>query len=409
MRFALYHPWVYLKGGAERVITELVGRSRHEWTVYTHRFQPDTTFPQLSGMSVVELEPRVSVRRSAAPLARAALAMGSARLPLDECDALLVSSEGLGDLVLSRATVPAACFCHTPLKILHDPATRSRLSRSHPAKAIAARAVAPAFRRADRRLWRRYRHVLANSSETRGRIAAGGLAEADEVEVLHPGVDCDMFHPGRETRQPFFLAAGRIMWQKNLALAIDAVDAARQQGVRAGLVIAGAMDEKSRPYLAELRRRAQGLPVAFEVDPDDARMADLYRRALACLVTAPNEDFGIVPLEAMASGTPVIAVDAGGPRETVVHGRTGWLVPGRPGAFAVRMAEVAEAGDDMAPMRNAARRRALDFRWDRFVDRVDEVMEAVAKGGRPPPPVRRPEILLGDSAGQQVDVLERAN
>ena len=71
MRLAVYGPWIYLKGGIERTLVELFRRSRHEWTVYTHAYDPENTFPELHP-HVVELTPRISVERSLLPLARGA-------------------------------------------------------------------------------------------------------------------------------------------------------------------------------------------------------------------------------------------------------------------------------------------------------------------------------------------------
>jgi glycosyltransferase involved in cell wall biosynthesis len=391
---AVYHPWTYLRGGAERVLAELVTRSHHRWTLYTHHFAPETTYPVLAEARVVELAPRVDVRRSLGPLASAAVAMARTRLP-DHHQGLLVSSEGLGDLVVLRAPMPAACFCHTPLKIRHDPVTRAALAERHPRQARALAALGPVFDVVDRMAWTRYRHVLANSAETVGRIARAGLRAEDRVEVLHPGVDLHRFAGGQLRRDRRFVAAGRIMWQKRLELAIDAFVLACRQGLDAELVVAGAVDDKSRPYLADLRRRAAGWPVVFEPDVSDERMAELLTSALACVCSAPNEDFGIVPLEAMAAGTPVIAVDGGGARETVVHGSTGWLVDPCPEAFAACMLAAArDEGGRIAAVRRAARARATLFGWDAFVDRVDEVMAAVA-AGRPVPPARPALTAVG--------------
>ena len=91
MRLALYHPWIYLCGGAERVVAEIVDRSRHDWVIYTHHFEPESTFPCLR-REVVELGPPVSVRRSLSPLVRAAATLTRTRLPEDGSRALLVSS-----------------------------------------------------------------------------------------------------------------------------------------------------------------------------------------------------------------------------------------------------------------------------------------------------------------------------
>ena len=375
MHIALYHPWVYLRSGAERVLAELMTRSRHRWTLYTHHYSPATTYAELGQCDVVELEPRVAVRRSFGALAPAALTIGRARIP-GRPDALLVSSEGLGDLVVFRSPAPAACFCHTPLKILHDPVARRNLAERNPRQAMALRMLGPGFEAVDRRAWRRYRHVFVNSRETEARVAAARLRASGPVEVLHPGVDVERYVPGTPAHPPLLLVAGRIMWQKRIEVAIDAFAASGAAGGGAELVVAGTVDEKSRPYLASLRRRAEGMAVRFEPDCTDARMAELYAAATVLLFTPPNEDFGIVPLEAMAAGTPVIAAAGGGAPETVVDGVTGWLVPPEPAAFAAALSQA--LATDLGPMRSAARRRAAEFGWDRFVSRIDDVMETLA-------------------------------
>jgi glycosyltransferase involved in cell wall biosynthesis len=399
MRLALYHPWIYLCGGAERVVAEVVARSRHDWVIYTHHFEPESTYPCLRS-EVVELGPPVSVRRSLSPLVRAAATMTRTRLPEDGSRALLVSSEGLGDLLLARTRLPAVAYCHTPLKILHDPEVRAELARRDPTKAAVLRMLGRPFQSADAALWRRYCHVLVNSNETRRRVLKGRLAPDPAVEVLYPGVDLQRYGaqfaeletvPAAQEREPLFLVAGRMVWQKKLELAIDAMRIAIAMGMKGRLVIAGAVDAKSREYVNGLKARAEGLPVTFEERPTDERLIELYQEATALLFTAPNEDWGIVPLEAMASGTPVIAVASGGPCESVLHGKTGWLLPGRPKAFADQMLAVCAMPEEIGRMRSACRLRAARYDWDRFVARIDDVMEEVATTGAVTAPLHRIE------------------
>lgn len=376
MKVGLYHPWVYLRSGIERWMLEVTARSRHEWVIYTHHYEPDATYPEVSGLDVRELSPRVSVRRSFGPLVHAATAMARARVPADGCQALLVSSEGLGDLVALRATVPSAAYCHTPLKIRHDPAAADVVRRQSVARRVALAGLGPTFDAVDRRAWRHYRHVLVNSTETLARVQAAGLRAGGPIEVLEPGVDASWFPAElRLTRGPVFLYAGRIMWQKNIELAIEALRLLAGSGAR--LVVAGMVDEKSRPYLARLRALAEGLPVTFEIAPPDERLRDLYRTSTALLFTARNEDFGMVVLEAMAAGTPVLAVDAGGPRSTVAHGRTGWLLPPTAPAFADQMRTVLGAGRELAGMRATARDEAGRRGWAAHVERLDDVLETL--------------------------------
>ena len=91
--------------------------------------------------------------------------------------------------------------------------------------------------------------------------------------------------------------------------------------------MAGYVDRKSEPYLAALRQLAADIPqVRFIKAPNDADLRKLCQSAYAVLYTPFNEDWGLVPLEAMAAGKPVIAVNRGGPLETVVHQKTGFLM-----------------------------------------------------------------------------------
>jgi glycosyltransferase involved in cell wall biosynthesis len=233
----------------------------------------------------------------------------------------------------------------------------------------------------DRRLWRRMDRVVANSEETRSRIHSAGLRDRSAVDVARPGVDTDFYSPAYGPRRRQLLVAGRISWHKNIQLAIEASRILIDRRVEHDLVIAGFVDAKDEAYVAELRALAGGLPIQFRPDPSDADLRDLYRESEALLFTPHNEDFGLVPLEAMACGTPVISVDAGGPRETIVDGSTGWLVAPEPAAFAERIVALL-TDPDRARFHTTARDRAVEFGWDRFVAQIDDVMQAVvsAKG-----------------------------
>ena len=382
MRVALYYPWIHLTSGAERLILELTARSRHDWTLFTNHYDPEHTFPGFRERRVVEL-PRVPVDRRLGAVVRAGWRILAQRLPTEYHDALLVVCEGLGDLAVFRnGRRPVLCCCLTPLRMAFDPAYQARvLERSGLAGRLALRAAAALFRRIDRRSWRRYRHVFFISREAERRAVAGGLRPSGGTEILHPGAGISAARPG-EAFEPFFLVAGRIMWTKNVELGILAFQhfqALRPALGRFRLVIAGTVDDKSRPYLIRLRALAENDPrIEFRPSPTDAALAELYATCYGLLFTPFNEDWGMVPLEAMAFGKPVIAVNCGGPLESIQDGVQGFLAPAEPGVFAERMARLADDPAEAARMGRAGVERARAFSWEAFAARIDDMIETVA-------------------------------
>jgi glycosyltransferase involved in cell wall biosynthesis len=379
-RIALYYPWIYLRGGAERVILEIARRSRHRWTVFANWVDFDQTFPEFRALpNLVVLDP-VPVQRSFAAVLRAAATVARQRLPLEDHEALLVISEGLGDFVTFRNhDRPVACFCLTPARPVFDPVYRRAWLARHPAARLPLHFFSAGYAWLTRRAWRHYERVFADSGEVQARIVAGGLRPAGQVEVLHPGVDVAAIRPtfGHE---PYFLYAGRIKWTKNVELAIDAFRAFRAASTDSRawrLVIAGGVDAASREYAADLQRRA-GLDggVSFVMNPSDAELDALYARCCALVFPSLNEDWGIVPLEAMAHGKPVLAVNRGGPTESVIDGETGFLLEPTAAAFAARLDWLVSHPGDVERLGRAAASRGAAYSWDGFVGRLDDYFES---------------------------------
>jgi glycosyltransferase involved in cell wall biosynthesis len=383
LRICLYYPWLYLRSGGERTIIEIATRSRHRVTIVTNEYQADRTFPELRGLDVRVLE-RVPVKRSIGAVGIAMWRILRQRLAVAEYDALLILCEGVGDLVaLRHPELPAFCVCLTPLRAAFDPHYRRECLAS---KGVLMRAAivsgAAVFAAVDRVAWRRYRRIFPISREIQRRIEQGRLASADRMQVLNPGVDLAAFTPG-PPRENVFFVPGRIMWTKNLILAIDAFRLFRRRVPNAGwrLRIAGMVDRKSQSYLADLQRHAGDDPdIEFCLDPDDTRLREMYRDCFATLFTAFNEDWGLVMIEAMASGKPVVAMDRGGPREIVRHEIDGLRVEGTPAAFAATMTRLVEDKELYQRLAANGPGGAARFGWEPFVRALDDEVERELAG-----------------------------
>jgi glycosyltransferase involved in cell wall biosynthesis len=210
------------------------------------------------------------------------------------------------------------------------------------------RPVLARLARWDRDTAGRVTQYIANSRFVAGRIARYYNRSA---VVLHPPVDTEFFTPGPGAGDPYFLVVSALVPYKRLETALDA---ATRLGVRLRVVGSG-------PDLARLQARA-GATVEFLGALDAAALREAYRGATAVLLPGV-EDFGIVPVEAMACGRPVIALGQGGAAETVVPGVTGVLVD-EPSADTFAGAMAAIRREDFDPQ--AIRRHAEGFAVARF-------------------------------------------
>ena len=117
--------------------------------------------------------------------------------------------------------------------------------------------------------------------------------------------------------------------------------------------------------------------VIFKRDPTESELLEAYRSSYCLLFPSLNEDWGMTPLEAMSFGKPVIAVNQGGPKESVVDGVTGYLVSPEPGAFADAMARLAGDPKLTRELGEAATDRVQMYDWSHFVERFDAYLDSL--------------------------------
>ncbi len=237
----------------------------------------------------------------------------------------------------------------------------------------AERPLASAYRRA-------WFHAISES--TRDDLVARGVPPP-RVRVIHPGVDGARFTPapdGRRAGAPAFLYVGRLKRYKGIALAIRALALARGRRPELSLGIAGAGDH--RPALERLAAElGLGGAVHFHGFVGEAEKIELMRRAWANLFPSPKEGWGITVVEAAACGTPSIASDSPGLRDSVRHGETGYLVPhGDVDALARRMLELAETPALVAALGAGARRFAEGLTWERTAADTERHLHAIIAG-----------------------------
>jgi glycosyltransferase involved in cell wall biosynthesis len=365
LRVLLVHDWLTGMRGGEKVLEHLC-RRWPQASLYTLIHKRGSCSPTIEERpivtSVLQKLPRVDrYYRYTLPLMPWAVGW---RLP--ECDLVFSSSHCVAKGVNVPAGATHLCYCHTPMRY----AWHMQGSYFHdrgwggPKKWL-ARKVLDRLREWDRRTAAGVTHFIANSQIVRQRIR--DCYNRDAV-VINPPVDTEFYCPENVVRENYYLILSAFAPYKRLDLAIGACKKLKRKLI----VLGSGQDEKKLRTLADEHIQFLGW------QPDEV-LRDHLRRCQALLFPG-EEDFGIVPVEAQACGTPVIAYGRGGATETVIpwpkSGATGWWFEEQTvDCLATAIEQFENARDGFDPLR--LRNHALRFRAARFDEELFGFVESV--------------------------------
>jgi glycosyltransferase involved in cell wall biosynthesis len=308
MKVAIVHYWFVGMRGGEKVI-EALCRLYPDADIFTHVFVPEAVSPLIRERTIrtsfINSLPRARrMYQRYLPLMPLALE----QLDLRGYDLIISSESGPAKGIIPPPGSTHICYCHSPMRYIWNMFHEYR-ERSGLVTRTLMPVLAHYIRNWDAISSNRVDHYVANSRTVAARIGRYYRREAD---VIYPPVDVDAF----EIRPPselgdFFLMAGELVGYKRPDLAVEAFNRSGQK-----LVVIGGGE-----MLDRLKAMAGPNVTVLGAQPFSV-LKDHYARCRA-LVFPGEEDFGMVPVECMASGRPVIAYRKGGATETVVDGRTG--------------------------------------------------------------------------------------
>jgi glycosyltransferase involved in cell wall biosynthesis len=357
-RVALVHDFLVDVRGAERVFLALCDLFP-DAELFTAVYDEQGTEGRFAHRAVhtsflQRLRPTARTFRTLLPLYPAAMES----LDLRGFDLVISSSSAWAHGVIPDEDAVHVCYCHNPFRYAWN-ARQETLAARGPVGRAALGAVFQRWRQWDWIAAQRVDAYMANSQTTKRRV---GRYFGREATVLHPPVELERFAPA--TPGDAYVVLSELMAHKRIDVAIRAF---RELGKP--LVVVG-----NGPDARRLHRLA-GPTVSFTGRVSDGEAAGILARARALVVTA-TEEFGIAAVEAQAAGRPVIALNAGGVRETVVDGVTGAFFD-RPEPAALAQAVVrfdALAVDPAACVESARRFDRAQFRRG-LATVVDQVLD----------------------------------
>ncbi|MFZ2025576.1 MAG: glycosyltransferase [Microgenomates group bacterium] len=313
MNIALVHDYIKEYGGAERVLEAL-----HELfpkaPVFTSVYCPSYLGPHAKRFADWDIRPSwlqyipwkeklISPLRLLAPSV-------FAHMDFSNFDVVIVSATGAYESnMIHKGTALHVCYCHTPPRYLYGYAT-ARNWKKNPIIRLVGERVNAVLRTVDKKASGNVDYFVANSQEVASRI---NKFYQKTATVIYPPVDTPQ---GKEIpgKKSYFITGGRLAAAKHIDIAVQACSTLHIPLKVFGKGFAG--------YGKTLRRIA-GPTVEFVGEVSDEEKWTLLAEARCFLFPSEDEDFGILPVESMASGTPVIAFRSGGVKETIIDSQTG--------------------------------------------------------------------------------------
>jgi len=350
MKVALVHEWLVTFAGSEQVLLAL-SEMYPDAPIFVPVYNPQRV-PHFRGKKVItSFLQRFPSARSRPQIYLPLMLRAFESFDLNEFDLVISSSHALAKGAVAGLRALHICYCHFPLRYVWEPRIDPRLSTNPLYKAVAL-VTKPMDLHASGRP-----HVMvANSCYTQSKIKEHYKRESI---VIYPPVGVDDFRISDELGD-YFLLAGRHVYYKKPDVVIEAFN-------RLGLPL---KVMGSGPETEALKKMARP-NIQFVGYVSDEEKSKLFSRCRA-LIFPGVEDFGITPVEVMASGRPVLAYGQGGAAETVVPGVTGELFLDQSAEAVVGAVRKFEGGKyDPAAIRS----HALKFRKSLFVERFKKLSE----------------------------------
>ncbi len=376
MKLLIFHPWLNMKGGAERVVLEIA--KHYGAKIFTVDFDKEKTFPEFVDMDITVL-PRSGLSGLFGAVdkrIRDGYDYSNAywnHIVKEDYDVL--NAHGTPSEFIRNLNPRVLWYCHSPNREAFD-LYQYRQKRRNPLSRAMMWGAVHAFKGMELSVVPKIEKIVANSENVRERINT--YLGRNDAEVISPFVETSNYSEGNYGK--YFFYPSRFTPVKRFDIVINAFKlfSKRQKGFK--LVLAGYLDEKDSSYFEGLKLAASGFDIEFRTNPSEAEMKQLYAGCRAVLFAAVNEDFGLVPLEAGASKKPCIAVNEGGPKETILDGKTGFLITADAQSFADKffvLAEKPELAEEMG--KRAYKHISAYFSKKRFFEKFDKAIRQVAK------------------------------
>ena len=317
-KIALFHPWIKSRGGAEKVVLELANLKNFDVDIYTWVYEPDKTFEEFKKLNVKVIAPKFARKFSRSYLLRGLFFFASlfSKIPLEEYDKFLISTSGVGEFITFRNYKKGKTYAyiHTPLREATPEIVKWNLENKYSHKTLKKLIYllfVKIYLSFEKLAWKKLDVLIFNSELSELRARNRNLMGKQKECVVYPPIELDRLNKIKKQKGNQFVYISRLNPPKRQDLLIEAWKRFSKKKKGYELLLVGNTENKE--YYEQLLKISKGdKSIKILTDVKTKELEEILGRAKAGIFLGYQEDFGIVPLEILAAGKPLFAVDEGG-------------------------------------------------------------------------------------------------
>ncbi|MFA5049578.1 MAG: glycosyltransferase family 4 protein [Candidatus Micrarchaeia archaeon] len=379
MDLIIAQPFLNQKGGVERVVLEIA--KKFNPVIYSVIYDKDKTFEEFKDFDV-RIIPKSSFEIPFFFLKNDSRRYNAVSAGFryfnfkitDDYD--VINAQGTPSEWIRNKNERVCWYCHSPNREAFD-LHKWRMKRLPVWKRPINWGLIRAYQFAEFKTVPKIEKICANSEIVKERIAK--YLKRDDATVIHPGVDPKKYYCS--AYEKFFFYASRIVPEKRFEIAIEAFKIFSKNNKDWKLIIAGFLNQNKREieYLNYLKEISKEYKIEFKLNLTENKIIDLYSKCYATLFSAVNEDWGLIPIESMASNKPCISINEGGPRYSILDGKTGFLVNNAQ-EMAQKMRYLSENPEVNEKFGKDGQKRVIEnYTWGKFLERLEKEFYEVSK------------------------------
>jgi len=357
MKIAVFEPYIAEMGGAQKVILKycLYFQSKgHSLEIFTQRYEPKTAYPDFNKLKITTINPS---QKNLSPIAF-----------LKKFDGFdIYITNDFPSNFISIKNKPSIWICYSPKRYFYDLKQYFYENASFSGK-LSLFLKHLLFKKIDKLSARKTTKIFPISKTISKRIKK--YYNLDAQDIFYCGIDTTKYKSKKSKN--YFLYISRLVKPKRVDLAIKAMNLIKDKDIELYIVGAG-------PEELNLKKLAKGNnQIKFLGAVDDKKLIELYAECLGVIFVPLDEDWGLIPLEAGASGKPIIGSNEGGLKETIIDNKTGFLIYPTPENIADKIILLNKNRELANKTGLEAKEYVKKFDWEKLLPSFEKELKLVA-------------------------------